>query len=80
MPIYFGRVASHILETAPLDDEAAEAVVERQARAYEALKPDFVAAWRDPADGHPPKVDRRPPKAAGRATKAAGRSTKAAGA
>ena len=46
MPLYFGRVASHVLETGPLDDEAAEAVVERQARAYEALKAEFVAAWR----------------------------------
>ena len=46
VPLYFGRVASHVLETGPLDDEAAEEVVERQARAYETLKPEFVAAWR----------------------------------
>ena len=79
VPLYFGRVASHILETGPLDDEAAEAVVERQARAYEALKPELVAAWRDPAAGHPPEAAGRPSKAAGRSPKAAGRSTKAAG-
>jgi glucosylglycerate synthase len=52
VPLYFGRVASHVLETGPLDDEAAEAVVERQAGAYEALKPELVAAWR--ADPAPP--------------------------
>jgi len=45
VPLYFGRVASHVLETGPLDDDEAEAVVERQARAYEALKAEFVAAW-----------------------------------
>jgi hypothetical protein len=50
VPLYFGRVASHVLETGPLDDEEAEAVVERQAHAYEALKPEFVAAWRAGAE------------------------------
>ncbi|MFI5291321.1 MAG: glycosyl transferase family 2 [Candidatus Limnocylindrales bacterium] len=49
VPLYFGRVASHVIETGPLDDEGAEAVVDRQARAYEALKPELVAAWRDQA-------------------------------
>jgi glycosyltransferase involved in cell wall biosynthesis len=51
VPLYFGRVASHVLETGPLDDDDAEAVVERQARAYEALKPEFVAAWRAGPEG-----------------------------
>ncbi|HVQ22665.1 MAG TPA: hypothetical protein VMT36_05285, partial [Candidatus Saccharimonadia bacterium] len=78
VPIYFGRVASHILETGPLDDEAAEAVVERQARAYEALKPEFVAAWRDPATGRPSNEEARPSKAAGRQPKPARRATTAA--
>jgi hypothetical protein len=45
VPLYFGRVASHVIETGPLDDEEAEAVVERQAHAYEALKAELVAAW-----------------------------------
>ncbi len=78
VPIYFGRVASHILETGPLDDEAAEAVVERQARAYEALKPEFVAAWRDPTHERPPTADGRSSTADGRPAKPVRRPTKAA--
>ena len=46
VPLYFGRVASHVMETEPLDDEAAEAVVERQARAFETVKPQLVERWR----------------------------------
>jgi glycosyltransferase involved in cell wall biosynthesis len=46
VPLYFGRVASHVIETASLDDAEAEAVVERQARVFETLKPKLVARWR----------------------------------
>ncbi|MGH2408135.1 MAG: glycosyltransferase [Candidatus Limnocylindrales bacterium] len=46
VPLYFGRVASHVMETAALDDVEAEAVVERQARVFETVKPKLVARWR----------------------------------
>ena len=42
VPLYFGRVASHVRETAELSGDEAEAVVERQARAFEPVKPEFV--------------------------------------
>jgi hypothetical protein len=45
VPIYFGRVASLILETRDLTTDEAEAFVERQARAFELLKPSFAARW-----------------------------------
>jgi glucosylglycerate synthase len=47
VPLYFGRVAGHILETNALDADQAETVVERQARAYELAKPYFVARWNE---------------------------------
>ena len=46
VPLYFGRVASHVMETAALDGDEAEAVVERQARAFETVKPRLVERWR----------------------------------
>ena len=46
VPLYFGRVASLIQETRELTTDEAEAFVERQARAFEQVKPDFVAAWK----------------------------------
>jgi hypothetical protein len=46
VPLYFGRVASHVRETAELSGDGAEAVVERQARAFESVKPEFVERWR----------------------------------
>jgi glycosyltransferase involved in cell wall biosynthesis len=46
VPLYFGRVASHVMETESLGAEAAEAVVERQARAFEAAKPKLVERWK----------------------------------
>ena len=45
VPLYFARVASFIEEAADLDTEAAEALVERQAATFEALKPELVGRW-----------------------------------
>ena len=46
MPLYFGRVASLIIETRELTTDQAEAFVERQARAFELAKPYLVERWR----------------------------------
>jgi hypothetical protein len=46
VPIYFGRVASLVIEARDLTTQQAEALVERQARAFELAKPDFVGRWR----------------------------------
>jgi len=46
IPLYFGRVASLIIETRELTTDRAEAFVERQARAFELAKPYFVGRWR----------------------------------
>ncbi|HWH23529.1 MAG TPA: glycosyl transferase family 2 [Candidatus Limnocylindria bacterium] len=45
VPIYFGRVASLIIETRELTTDQAEAFVERQARAFELSKPYLVERW-----------------------------------
>ncbi|MBA3778180.1 MAG: glycosyl transferase family 2 [Chloroflexi bacterium] len=45
VPLYFGRVASLILETRELTSDQAEAYVERQARAFELAKPYLVSRW-----------------------------------
>ncbi|HEY8648914.1 MAG TPA: glycosyltransferase [Candidatus Limnocylindria bacterium] len=45
VPLYFARVASFIEEAADLNTEAAEALVERQAATFEALKPELVGRW-----------------------------------
>jgi glucosylglycerate synthase len=45
IPIYFGRVASLILETLELTTDQAEAMVERQARTFELAKPYLVERW-----------------------------------
>ena len=79
VPLYFGRVASHVLETGPLDDEAAEAVVERR-RAPSSAQARVRGRLARPGRWTPPRSTARPPKTAGRPPKAAGRSTKAAGA
>jgi glucosylglycerate synthase len=47
IPLYFGRVASLIIETRELTTDQAEAFVERQARAFELAKPYLVARWKD---------------------------------
>jgi len=50
IPLYFGRVASLILETTDLTTDQAEAFVERQARVFELTKPYLVDRWkRSPA-------------------------------
>jgi hypothetical protein len=45
VPVYFGRVASLILETWDLTTDQAEAFVERQAKAFEMAKPYLVDRW-----------------------------------
>jgi glucosylglycerate synthase len=45
IPLYFGRVASLIVETKDLTTDQAEQFVDRQARAYELAKPYLVARW-----------------------------------
>jgi hypothetical protein len=45
VPLYFGRVASLVLETRDLTTDQAEAFVERQARAFELAKPYLVERW-----------------------------------
>jgi hypothetical protein len=46
VPIYFGRVASLVIEAREMTTQQAEALVERQAGAFELAKPDFVERWR----------------------------------
>lgn len=46
IPLYFGRVASLILETRELTTDQAEAFIERQAVAFELAKPYLVQRWR----------------------------------
>ena len=45
IPLYFGRVASLVIETKDMTTDQAEAFIERQARAFELLKPYFVERW-----------------------------------
>jgi glucosylglycerate synthase len=45
VPLYFGRVASLILETREQTSDQAEAAVERQAKAFELAKPYLVSRW-----------------------------------
>jgi hypothetical protein len=45
VPVYFGRVASSVIENRFLSTEEAEASVERQAREFERLKPYLVDRW-----------------------------------
>ena len=45
VPIYFGRVGSFIIENRHIPTDAAEERVERQARAFELLKPYLVERW-----------------------------------
>jgi hypothetical protein len=45
VPVYFGRVASLVVENRELSTERAEDHVERQAREFERLKPYLVARW-----------------------------------
>jgi hypothetical protein len=45
VPIYFGRVASLVIEAREMNPQQFEALVERQARAYELAKSDLVERW-----------------------------------
>jgi len=45
VPIYFGRVASLVIEARDMTTQQAESLVERQARAFEQAKPSFVERW-----------------------------------
>jgi len=45
VPIYFGRVASLVIEARDMTTAQAESLVERQARAFEQAKPSFVERW-----------------------------------
>ncbi len=67
VPLYFGRVASLVIETRELGSDEAETVVERQARAFELAKPYLVERWRrldaggaDQPPARRPTVNRRP--------------------
>lgn len=71
VPIYFARVASLVIEARDMTTQQAESLVERQARAYEAAKPDFAARWRD---GEGLKA-RKPKRKTSRTSKSAGSKT-----
>ena len=45
VPIFSGRVASLVVEARQAGMDEMEALVERQAQAFERLKPEFVARW-----------------------------------
>ena len=47
VPIYFGRVASFVIENRTVTTDQAEERVERQAREFELLKPYLVSRWND---------------------------------
>jgi hypothetical protein len=47
VPLYFGRVAGLLLEVRDMSGDQAEAIVERQARAFELAKPYLVGRWTD---------------------------------
>lgn len=51
VPLYFGRVAGLVIETRDMSTDAAETVVERQARAFELAKPIFVERWKGATSG-----------------------------
>lgn len=45
VPVYFGRVASAVIENRDFSTERAEESVERQARDFERLKPYLISRW-----------------------------------
>jgi len=45
VPVYFGRVASAVIENRDLSTDRAEESVERQAREFERLKPYLLNRW-----------------------------------
>ena len=48
VPVYFGRVASSVIENRDLSTERTEDSIERQAREFERLKPYLVNRWTKP--------------------------------
>jgi hypothetical protein len=76
VPIYFGRVASLVIEARDMTAQQTESIVERQARSFEQAKASFVERW-DAGDGLKARKPKRPasPKATAK-VKSAG-STKA---
>lgn len=61
VPIYFGRVGSFVIENRNVTTDQAEDRVERQARAFELLKPYLVERWTaaEAADAHPARSPKR---------------------
>jgi hypothetical protein len=63
VPVYFGRVASAVIENRQFTTERAEDSVERQAREFERLKPSLLDRWgagaadASGADDHGPTVE-----------------------
>ena len=55
VPIYFGRVASFIIENRNVTTEQAEDRVERQAREFELLKPYLIERWNAAEPGNAAK-------------------------
>ena len=45
VPLYFARVARFIAEAKELDTERSEALIDRQAKTFEDLKPELLARW-----------------------------------
>ena len=61
VPIYFGRVASFVIENRTVTTDQAEERVERQAREFELLKPYLVKRWNEAeAAGSGPLMARPP--------------------
>jgi hypothetical protein len=68
VPVYFGRVASFVIENRDLSTDRAEDQVERQAREFERLKPYLLERW----DGAAIHGDGAPKRARGAASAGAG--------
>jgi hypothetical protein len=58
VPVYFGRVASAVIENREFTTERAEDSVERQAREFERLKPYLVDRWNAPLAAEPVQAHR----------------------
>jgi hypothetical protein len=69
VPIYFARVASLVLESMEMTSEQAEALVERQARAFEMAKPGLVERWQATESPAPKKRRKLAAAAKGTASK-----------
>jgi hypothetical protein len=74
VPIYFGRVASLVIEARDMNPQQFETLVERQARAFEQAKASFVERWET---GEGLKARRPKRRASDKATKSASARKKA---